>query len=124
MTDTTAPPALDLTLGERDATTCATCNRHLPPLPQPRFELETADTAQPLCDVCANRQHHGLRLAVALLNAILDAHTTGNKQQAQETLRAVVSGIEMLEETAAPVPYRRPVRRQPTRSTRRGRRRS
>lgn len=124
MTDTTAPVSLDLTLGERDATTCATCSRHLPPLPQPRFELETADTAQPLCDLCANRQHHGLRLAVALLNAILDAHTAGNKQQAQETLRAVVSGVEMLEETATPVPYRRPVRRQPNRSTRRGRRRS
>lgn len=122
MTATAAPVSLDLVLGERGATRCGLCDKHLPATAT-RFELEDTRTGQPLCDLCANRQHHGLRLAVALLNAVLDAHAAGNRQQAEETLRGIVNGVEMIEETATPVPYRRPARHQPVRSRRRDRRR-
>lgn len=115
--------ALDLVYGERDAQPCGVCSRQLPAIEKPRFELEDADTGRVLCEVCANRTHHGLRLAAALMNAIADAYHAGDKRAAEETLAAVVSGIELLEETAPKQPYRRPVRHQPVRQTRRGRRR-
>jgi len=117
------PLALDLVLGERGPTRCATCTRHLPALEHPTFELEDARTGQPLCDVCANRQHRPLRLVTAMLNAVTEAYAAGDKKAADEAIRGIGSGIELLQETATPVPYRRPVRHQPNRSTRRGRRR-
>jgi hypothetical protein len=115
----TVPPvpalALDIAFGERDAARCAVCNRHLPAVEHPKFELENAETGQPLCDVCANRNHHGLRLATALLNAVVEAYAAGDKKAADEAIRGLESGIGMLRDAAPAVPYQRPVRQQPTR---------
>lgn len=124
-TETSAPAAvsLDLVLGERDATRCSVCSRPMPALEHPKFELEDAETGLPLCDVDANRQHKPLRLAMALLNAIVEAHATGDKQAADEGVRGIESGFSLLAETAPKVPYRRPQRAQPVRHQRRGRRR-
>lgn len=119
---TPAAVSLDLALGERDATRCSVCSRPMPALEHPKFELEDADTGLPLCDVDANRQHKGLRLAMALMNAVLDAYRTGDKQAAEDTIRGVVSGIELLEETAPTVRYQRPARHQPRRNPRSRRR--
>ena len=119
-TTTTGPVALDLVLGERAATTCAQCARPMPALGRPAFELETAGGGV-LCAVCSNRTHHGLRLAVATLNAALDARHAGDHQAALDTIAAIASGLELLDE-ATPRPARqRPVRRQPVRQSRRRR---
>lgn len=115
---------LDLALGTRDATDCGTCGKTLPALAAARFELENADTSQPLCMVCADKTHRGLRLACLLLNTCLDLEDAGDKQAAREALQAVVNGMEMILEDAPRPRYTRPIRRQPNRNTRRGRRRS
>lgn len=119
------PAALDLALGDRPETRCGGCNRHLPAIEpgQQRFELEDADTGRPLCDVCANRRHHPLRLAVALLNAMVEAYAAGDKKSATEAVEAITNGFSMLQAEAPRVAYRRPVRQQPRRAARRGRRR-
>lgn len=120
-----APAGLDLCLGDRDATRCGGCNRHLPAI-EPgtqRFELEDADTGDVYCDVCANRRHHPLRLAVALLNAMVEAYAAGDRKSATEAVEAITNGFQMLQDEAPRVAYRRPIRQQPSRATRRGRRR-
>lgn len=118
--------ALDLTLGERPEARCGVCGRLLPAIETPKFELEDAETGAPICDLDANRQHKGLRLAVALLNTALDDRAAGQWQRGQEALWAVFNGLELLGETAqqpAQQPARpRPVRNQPVRRARRGRR--
>lgn len=123
--NTPAPVALDLCLGDRPATRCGGCNRHLDAI-EPgtqRFELEDANTGDVYCDVCSNRRHHPLRLAVALLNSVVEAYNAGERQQAADAIGAVINGAEMLREAAPRTPYVRPVRQQPRRAPRRGRRR-
>jgi hypothetical protein len=120
-----APPprlALDLVLGDRpEAVTCSNCSRHVAGLEQPRFELETPD-GDVLCLICADKSHHGVRLAVAVLNAALDARQAGDHKAALETIAAVVNGLELLDEQTPRPAYQRPARRQPVRHNRRGRR--
>lgn len=121
------PPAvaLDLCLGDRPEARCGGCNRHLPAIEpgRQRFELEDANTGDVYCDVCANRRHHPLRLAVALLNAMVEAYAAGDKKAANEAVEAITNGFQMLQDEAPTMPYRRPVRHQPVRPNRRGRRR-
>lgn len=121
---TTAPPAtppLDLTLGQRGPATCHTCGKTLPALTVARFELEHADTGRPLCPICADKTHRGLRVAVLLLNQCLELQADGHTQQAREALQAVVGGMEMILEDAPKPRYTRPIRHQPVRHTRRRR---
>jgi hypothetical protein len=128
VTDTAPHPptdtALDLVLGERAPTTCHTCGKTLPALTAARFELEHADTGRPLCTICADKIHRGLRVAVLLLNQCLELQAAGQTQQAREALQAVVGGMEMILEDAPKPRYTRPIRHQPTRRTRHARRRS
>jgi hypothetical protein len=107
--------ALDLVYGERDATRCSVCNRLMPALEHPKFELEDADTGLPLCDVDASRQNKPVRLAMALLNAIVEAYAAGDKKRADEGVHAIESGFSLLAEAAPKVPYQRAVRHQPVR---------
>src|SRR5581483_2580741 len=116
--------ALDLVLGERPPAACAVCGKHLPALTEPRFELEDADAGQPLCMLCTDRTHRGLRCAILLLNQCLELQAAGQTQQAREALAAVVDGMERALEDAPEPRYQRPIRRQPRSSTRQARRRS
>lgn len=113
MTATPAPAALalDLVLGQRGATDCGRCGKHLPALDTPRFEVE--DAAGVLCMVCCDKTHRGLRIAALLLNVSLDLEDAGDKQASREALQAVVNGVEMILEDAPRPRYVRPVRRQP-----------
>jgi hypothetical protein len=118
----TVPPApasrrpLDLCLGERDAARCGGCARELAPIAdRQKFELVDADTDEPLCDVCASRQNRPLRLAVALLNAMIEAYAAGDKKAASEAVEAVANGFSMLQAEAPRVVWRPQVRHQPTR---------
>lgn len=120
-TETAGPLALDITYGTRPATRCTLCARPMTAADRPIFELETAD-GEPLCLVCSGKQHHGLRLVCAVMNHVVEAHGVGDKQSAAETVQGIVSALELLEEDAPKVPYRRPVRRQPNRAARRRRR--
>jgi len=118
-----APPlALDIAFGTRDATTCATCQRPMPAVDEPRFELETIG-GRVLCALCSEKSGaRGLRLATALLNSSLDDRAAGQHQAADDSLRAVLTGLEMLDaengRPAPPAPNRAARRRQ-----QRGRRR-
>ena len=129
MAATTAPSAsravaLDLVLGPRPAVACHHCGRHLPAIgpEQPMFEVET-EAGDTLCMFCVDKQHRGVRLAALLLNHALDERRAGNHQAAIDTIAAIVSGIELLDEDT-PRPARRPpIRHQPIRTTRRSRKR-
>jgi hypothetical protein len=113
----TAGVSLDLVLGEREPAPCVRCSKPLPALDAPRFELEDTDGGV-LCLLCADKTHHGLRLVVAVLNSVLDQKAAGNHQAADETLRAITSGLELILEAAPKPRYTRPVRHQPNRRTR------
>jgi hypothetical protein len=122
-----APPlALDLAYGVRNWTaTCPVCQRPVP-VPAtagPRYELETLDgDGDVVCLLCADKTHHSLRLAVGLLNAALDDRAAGRDREADEALRAVLSGLELAAEAAGALPTPEP-NRAARRSKQRGRRR-
>lgn len=118
------PPGLDIVYGPRDADMrCSSCGRLIPATDgKPVFDLATAEGGD-LCLVCADKQHHGLRLVCAVMGYVVEAYGNGNRIAAEETIRGFQSAIELLDEAAPKVPYRRPVRQQPVRHGRRGKRR-
>lgn len=112
MTDTTTTPpalALDLTYGDRGPETCGICGTGMPAVDKPIFELETADTAKPLCRACAHRTHAPLAAAIVFLTALTRAYENGDTAKVGEGVRAILDGMDMWHaETGTPIPMLAP----------------
>lgn len=127
MTTTTAPDTpIDLVYGTRATAECATCHRTLPAEDQPVLEAAFDGDDNPICSTCLETVHPGLHAALYVLRVLArTAGTHDGKRIADDCLGAILTGIELLtEDTARPTRLTpRPIRHQPTRSTRRARRR-
>jgi hypothetical protein len=113
---------LDIVLGTRGPEPCAGgCGRTLPRLDLAAYEIETPTGT--LCPYCCDRAARPLRLVCLLMEEVLKLQRAGDEAGARGTIQAVVSAMELLDESRPRPRHQPPARQQPVRHNRRGQKR-